>query len=73
MYANPDPELSKRVLYVALPNKREKAELIVQKAAEIGITELVFRSAQRSLLKELPEKKKERMETIVREATEQSW
>lgn len=60
-------------MIVALPNKFEKLELIVQKLAEIGIDHIVCRPSKRSLLREMPEKKYARLCNIAREATEQSW
>ena len=57
---------------VALPNKMDKAELIVQKLSEIGIRRIVFRPAARSVLRELAPKKLERLDLIAREAVEQS-
>lgn len=60
-------------LMLAMPNKFDKLELIVQKTAEIGLDRLICRPSQRSILKDLPEKKMARLQTIAREATEQSW
>jgi len=60
-------------LAVAMPNKRDKAELIAQKLTEIGIHSLVFWSAERSVIKKPNPKKMERIYKIVKEATEQSW
>lgn len=65
-------ESGMRSLAVALPNKFEKAELIVQKASEIGIDEIVFFPAQHSIIKEISDKKKERLQKISLEAIEQS-
>jgi 16S rRNA (uracil1498-N3)-methyltransferase len=59
-------------LLVALPNKREKAELIVQKLSEIGVEEILFRPAERSVIKQRNEKKAERLRKISKEAVEQS-
>ena len=59
-------------MLIAMPNKREKAELIVQKLAEIGIHEIVFRPAERSVIKQWNEKKAERLIKIAKEAVEQS-
>lgn len=58
---------------IAFPNKRDKAELIVQKLTEIGVGEIIFFPAQRSVLRDCPEKKLQRMHEIAREAVEQSW
>ncbi|MDR2540279.1 MAG: RsmE family RNA methyltransferase [Candidatus Peribacteria bacterium] len=59
-------------MLVALPNKREKAELIVQKLSEIGVEEILFRPAERSVIKQRNEKKAERLRKISKEAVEQS-
>ena len=59
-------------MIVAMPNKWDKAELIVQKLAEIGVNEIVFRPAERSVIKQWNEKKAERLLKIAQEATEQS-
>jgi 16S rRNA (uracil1498-N3)-methyltransferase len=60
-------------LLVAMPNKREKAELIVQKLSELGVNAIFFRPAERSVIKQRNEKKAERLMKIAKEATEQSW
>jgi len=39
-------------MIVAMPNKREKAELIVQKLTEIGVNEIIFRPSERSIIRE---------------------
>lgn len=59
-------------LFVALPNKIEKAELIVQKLAEIGVNQIVFRKAERSVLTDFSVPKIERLQKIILEAVEQS-
>ena len=59
-------------LFVAMPNKREKAELIVQKLCEIGIPHITFWPAERSVIKQRNEKKAERLLKIAKEAVEQS-
>lgn len=59
-------------LAVALPNKFEKIELIVQKCTEIGVERLIFFPAKHSLLKEISPAKMERLEKISLEAVEQS-
>jgi 16S rRNA (uracil1498-N3)-methyltransferase len=59
-------------LLIAMPNKREKAELIVQKLSEIGIDEILFRPAERSIITARNPKKAERLYKIAKEATEQS-
>lgn len=70
---SPKSKTSAKGMIVAMPNKFEKLELMVQKLAEIGIDHIVCRPSKRSLLKELPEKKYARLHSIAREATEQSW
>ncbi|MDD2537252.1 MAG: RsmE family RNA methyltransferase [Candidatus Absconditabacteria bacterium] len=59
-------------MLIAMPNKRDKAELIVQKLSEIGVKEILFRPAERSIIKQRNEKKAERLLKISQEATEQS-
>jgi 16S rRNA (uracil1498-N3)-methyltransferase len=59
-------------IVVSMPNKRTKAELIVQKLAEIWINNIYFRPSERSVLKERNDKKLERLEKISQEAVEQS-
>lgn len=58
---------------IALPNRREKAELITQKLTEIGVSHIVFRPASRSVLKSTPDKKQNRIKQIALEASEQSF
>ncbi len=58
---------------VAMPNKFEKAELIVQKASEVWVDEIIFRPWRRSIIREFPDKKMLRCVTIAKEATEQAW
>lgn len=60
-------------MYVAMPNKRDKAELIAQKLAELSVTTIVFWRAERSILREMNEKKVARIQKIIQEAVEQSW
>jgi 16S rRNA (uracil1498-N3)-methyltransferase len=57
----------------ALPNRRDKAELIVQKLTEIGIENIILRKAERSILRDMPNKKLQRLQSIACEATEQSF
>lgn len=63
---------SHKALAVALPNKFEKLELIVQKCTELGVEQLIFFPAKHSLLKEISEAKMERLKKISLEAVEQS-
>lgn len=60
------------MMYVALPNKWDKAELIVQKLAELWVSDIVFWQADRSVLREANENKVARMQKIIHEAVEQS-
>ncbi|MEI8091871.1 MAG: RsmE family RNA methyltransferase [bacterium] len=59
-------------MIVAMPNKREKAELIVQKLTEIGVNEIIFRPSERSIIRERNANKATRLEKIMKEALEQS-
>lgn len=59
-------------MLIALPNKWDKAELIVQKCVEIGVKEIVWWSSERSILKEWKSEKMKRIQMIVLEAVEQS-
>lgn len=68
----PDTEPKKIItLYQALPNKIEKIEYILQKWVEVGIRRFVFFRAEHSQKLMLSDAKKERLETIAREAVEQ--
>lgn len=60
-------------MIVAIPNRRDKAELIVQKLTEIGIDNIIFRKAERSIIRQYPDKKHERIQSIALEASEQSF
>ena len=57
---------------IAMPNKRDKIELIIQKLGEIGIKNIYFRPSERSIIRERNEKKSERINKIAKEAIEQS-
>lgn len=59
-------------MIVAMPNKWEKAETIVQKLSEIGIDKIIFWPSERSIIKERNSKKEERIVKIIKEAVEQS-
>jgi len=59
-------------MLIAMPNKREKAELIVQKLTEIWIQNINFRASEHSVIRQWNEKKAERLDKISREAVEQS-
>jgi len=60
-------------MIVAMPNKRDKAELIVQKLTECGLNKIFFWPSERSVIKEWNSKKEERLQKIIKEAVEQSW
>ena len=59
-------------LFQSIPNKLEKAEYIVQKGVEVGISRFVFFKAERSQVLPVLEKKLERLQVIAKEALEQS-
>lgn len=59
-------------MFIAMPNKREKAELIVQKLTEIWIQNVYFRVSEHSIIRQRNGKKAERLEKISHEAVEQS-
>lgn len=70
---SPIEKISPVALAVAVPNHTDKLELILQKSAEIWITDLYFWPAERSQKKQRNEKKLPRYQKILREASEQSW
>ena len=59
-------------MLVAMPNKQDKLELMVQKLTEIGVDEIIFRPADRSVVKVWNKNKEERLYKIAKEALEQS-
>ena len=59
-------------MLIAVPNKREKAELIVQKLTEIWIQNIYFWVSEHSIIRQWNEKKAERLDKISHEAVEQS-
>ena len=59
-------------MLIAMPNKREKAELIVQKLTEIWVQNIYFRASERSIIRQRNEKKTDRLDKISHEALEQS-
>lgn len=63
----------KTTMIIAIPNKQEKLELIVQKLTEIWIDEIIFWPAERSIIKTRNTNKEQRLEKIIKEASEQSW
>jgi 16S rRNA (uracil1498-N3)-methyltransferase len=60
-------------IYIALPNRRDKAELMVQKCTEIGIDTIIFWKAERSRLRDISDKTLHRLQTISVESSEQSF
>lgn len=67
----PFPE-KKVSMLIAMPNKREKAELIVQKLTEIWVQDIYFWVSEHSIIRQQNEKKAERLDKISHEAVEQS-
>jgi len=59
-------------MLIAMPNKREKAELITQKLTEIWVLNIYFRVSEHSIIRQRNEKKAERLNKISHEAVEQS-
>ena len=59
-------------MLIAMPNKREKGELIVQKLSEIWVQNIYFRVSEHSIIRQRNEKKSERLDKISHEALEQS-
>lgn len=59
-------------MFIAMPNKREKAELIVQKLTEIWVQNIYFRVSEHSIIRQRNQKKAERLQKISHEAVEQS-
>ena len=67
------PHLSSpAAMLIALPNKQDKLELIVQKLTEIWIQRIILRPAERSVVKSFSTNKHERLQKIMQEALEQS-
>lgn len=60
-------------LVVAMANKRDKMELIVQKATECGISQITIVPMHRSVITSRNAHKRKRLEAIMLEAVEQSW
>lgn len=58
---------------IAMSNKRDKIELLVQKISEVWIKNIYFRPSERSIIRERNNKKDERLKKIAKEAIEQSW
>jgi len=70
---NSEDKNKKLFMLISLPNRRDKAELIAQKLTEIGVENIVFWKAKRSVLRELSAKKLQRLHTIILEASEQAF
>lgn len=68
-FSFPEKKIS---MLIAMPNKRERAELIVQKLTEIWVLNIYFRVSEHSIIHQWNEKKAERLDKISREAVEQS-
>jgi len=60
-------------MIICMPNKWDKAEMIVQKLTEIWIDHIVFWPSERSVIKQINNLKIQRLEKISKEAMEQSW
>ena len=59
-------------MLIAMPNKREKAELITQKLTEIWVHNIYFWVSEHSIIRQRNNKKSERLDKISHEAVEQS-
>jgi len=59
-------------MLIAMPNKREKAELITQKLTEIWVKNIYFWVSEHSIIRQRNYKKAERLDKISHEAVEQS-
>ena len=68
-FSFPEKNVSK---LIAMPNKREKAELIVQKLTEIWVHNIYFWVSEHSIIRQWNDKKAERLNKISHEAVEQS-
>jgi len=60
-------------LYVSMPNKLDKIEMILQKWTEIWVKSFSFFYSERSQKLHLSENKITRLSKIIKEAVEQSW
>ena len=59
-------------LVIAMANRRDKMELIVQKATECGLSHITIIPTHRSVIRQRNNNKWKRLESIIVEATEQS-
>ena len=60
-------------LIVAMTNKRDKMELICQKATEIWISHIIIWTSKRSVIQTIADNKLDRLKLICLEAAEQSF
>jgi len=67
-----DVSHEKKTMIVAMPNKWDKVELIIQKLTECGLDQIIFWPSERSIIREWNSKKEERLHKIIKEAVEQS-
>ena len=67
-----DASNEKRSMIIAMPNKWDKIEMIVQKLTECALDQIVFWPSERSIITQWNPKKEERLQKIIREALEQS-
>ncbi len=65
-------QINETWIAIAMSNKRDKMETIVQKLSEIWIKNIFFRPSERSIIRERNEKKLDRLNKIAKEAIEQS-
>ena len=65
-------ETNRTWIAIAMSNKRDKMETIVQKLSEIWIKYIYFRPSERSIIRERNNKKLERINKIAKDAIEQS-
>ena len=70
-YEKPNPQ-DQSAMLIALPNKQDKLELIVQKLTEIWIQTLFLWASERSVVKSFSPNKQDRLHKIIQEALEQS-
>ena len=59
-------------LIIAMANRRDKIELIVQKATECGVSHISIIAMQRSVIRQTNSNKRARLESIMLESVEQS-
>lgn len=59
-------------VFLAYPHKISTLEIMVQKLTELGVSEIIFFTAQHSQIDSISENKQHRLTAISREALEQS-